>query len=84
MRSHPGNPVTPPTQLAPLPSFHLAPSECAHPLNPHPSRVDRERALRGAESRKTRSGASYSAAARGRHTRHKQQEQQSWRKCLWT
>lgn len=35
MRSHPGNPVTPPTQLPPPPSFHLAPSECAHPLNPH-------------------------------------------------
>lgn len=39
MRSHPGNLVTPPTQAPPpslLPSFHLAPFECAHPLNPPP------------------------------------------------
>lgn len=36
MRSHPGNLVTPPTQPPPIPSFHLAPFECAHPLNPPP------------------------------------------------
>lgn len=53
MRSQPGNLVAPPTppQLLPFPSFHLAPSQCAHPFPPPYPLTDR--ALLGAENRKT-------------------------------
>lgn len=83
MRSHPGNPMTPPIQSPPPPppSFHLAPSECAHPLKPPPPPI--ERAVRGAESRNTHPGSCYSAAAKGRqarHTRRQKHKTRTWKR----
>lgn len=67
---------------APSPIFPLGPLWVCPPTQP-PLHPLTERALRGAESRKTHSGSSYSAAAKGRQTRHTRQKQKTnWRKCL--
>lgn len=66
MRSHPGNPVTPPTQ-PPSPPFAFAvstwPSLSVPTLSTPPSYPLTGRALLGAESRKTHSSSRYSTAA---------------------
>lgn len=83
MRSHPGNPMTPPSQPPPPCLPHLStwpPLSVPTHSNPPPPT---ERAVRGAESRNTHPGSCYSAAAKGRqarHTRRQKHKTRTWKR----